>query len=233
MENISLSVRAGEILGMAGLQGSGASELLLTLFGGSNRIVRGKARLNGKDLAISCPAAAIEQGIALLTNDRKATGLVLSLSVVANITLAALPRLSRGGWRRPKIEKRAALSLCRKLSLRAESIDAEMNQLSGGNQQKAVLAKWLQTEPQLLLLDEPTRGIDVGAKREIYRFLDSLTGMGIAILLITSELPELLALSDRIIVMHRGRLTAEFTRLEASAAGILSAAMGVHAEQLS
>jgi ABC-type sugar transport system ATPase subunit len=226
VENVSLTVRAGEILGIGGLQGSGASELLLALFGAYGKNVRGRAWLNGRPLEISSPRAAIDQGVALLTNDRKATGLVLPLSIVANSTLADLPNLSPGGWRQPGREVEAARALGQTLSLRAASLEMEVGWLSGGNQQKVALAKWLQTRPRLMLLDEPTRGIDVGAKREVYELMNALTARDIAILLITSELPELLAMSDRIVVMHRGRLTGEFTRDQATPELILEAAMG-------
>lgn len=226
VENVSLTVRAGEIVGVAGLQGSGNSDLFLGLFGAHGRRFQGQAWLDGRPLGIGSPRGAIDQRVALLTNDRKATGLVLTLSIIANATLADLPRLSPAGWRRPDRERAAAQKLGEALSLRAASLDVEVGTLSGGNQQKVALGKWLQTEPQLLLLDEPTRGIDIGAKREIYQLLNQLTARGIAILLITSELPELLALSDRVVVMHRGRITAEFTRAEASAERVLAAAMG-------
>jgi ribose transport system ATP-binding protein len=226
VESVSLSVRAGEILGIGGLQGSGASELFMGLFGGYGKNIRGQALLNSRPFEISSPRAAIDQGVALLTNDRKATGLVLPLSIVANTTLADLPRLSPRGWRQPRRETEAARTLGQTLSLRAASLDMEVGWLSGGNQQKVALAKWLQTRPQLLLLDEPTRGIDVGAKREVYELMNTLTAQGIAILLITSELPELLAMSDRIVVMHRGRLTGEFSPDQATPERILEAAMG-------
>ncbi|MCP5516994.1 MAG: sugar ABC transporter ATP-binding protein [Verrucomicrobiales bacterium] len=226
VRDVSLTLRAGEILGIAGLQGSGASDLLLGLFGAHGRRVQGGVRLDGEPFAPRHPTASITRGIALLTNDRKASGLVLPLSIAANTTLADLPALSPGGWRRPARERRVTEAHGRRLNLRAAGIEQEVGSLSGGNQQKVVLAKWLQTRPRLLLLDEPTRGVDVGAKREIYALLDALTAEGIAILLITSELPELLALADRILVLHRGRATAEFPRGEASAEGVLQAAMG-------
>lgn len=223
---ISLSVRAGEILGIGGLQGSGASELLLGLFGAYGRHTRGKALLEGTAAHWTAPRQAIESGVALLTNDRKATGLVLSASIIANATLAGLPELSPGGWRRPAAERAATARTTQPMRLRAASLDLEVGALSGGNQQKVALAKWLQTQPRLLLLDEPTRGIDVAAKREIYQLMDQWTAQGIAILLITSEMPELLTLSDRIVVLHRGTLTAEFTREQATPEKILTAAMG-------
>jgi ABC-type sugar transport system ATPase subunit len=151
---------------------------------------------------------------------------VLSLSVIANTTLAGLPQLSPGGWRRPAVEAAATRTLGKRLSLRAASLDQEVRLLSGGNQQKVALAKWLQIKPRLLLLDEPTRGVDIGAKRDIYELLNTLTADGIAIILITSELPELLALSDRILVLHRGEPTALFPREQATAERVLAAAMG-------
>lgn len=226
VDGVSLHVRAGEILGLAGLQGSGASELFGGLFGAFGGIVSGRAWLNGKPLAIRSPRRAIDQGLAWLTNDRKASGLVLPLSIVANATLADLPRLAPGGWRDAAREAAVTRELAQTLSLRAAALELEVSALSGGNQQKVVLMKWLQTRPQVLLLDEPTRGIDVGAKREIYQLLNDLTARGLAVLLITSELPELLALSDRIAVLHRGRLTAAFTRAEATPEKVLEAAMG-------
>jgi ABC-type sugar transport system ATPase subunit len=226
VDGVSLRVCAGEILGVGGLQGSGASDLFAGLFGAYGRATSGQALLNGQPLTISTPRRAISQGVAYLTNDRKATGLVLPLSIVANATLGDLPRLSPRGWRRPGAELEAAQRHAKTLALRAASLDLEVGALSGGNQQKVALAKWLQVKPQLMLLDEPTRGIDVGAKREIYELLNALTTEGIAIMLITSELPELLALSDRIVVLHRGRVTAEFTRQQATAERVLAAAMG-------
>ena len=212
VEGVSLAVRAGEILGVAGLQGSGASDLFLALFGAYGKNTRGRILLKGKPVVIHSPRQAIDLGIALLTNDRKATGLVSALSIIANTTLADLPRLSPGGWRRPRREAAVTSMHAQTLSLRAASLEMEVGSLSGGNQQKVALAKWLQTQPQLLLLDEPTRGIDVGAKREIYQLMNALTAQGIAIMLITSELPELLAMSDRIVVMHRGKVTAGYAR---------------------
>ena len=226
VEGVSCAVQAGEILGVAGLQGSGASDLLAGLFGAFGAAVGGRAWLDGRPLEIASPRRGIEQGLAWLTNDRKATGLVLPLSIIANATLADLPRLAPGGWRRPARETAATRELGMTLSLRAASLEMEVGQLSGGNQQKVALAKWLQTRPRVLLLDEPTRGIDVGAKREIYQLMNTLTAQGAALLLITSELPELLAMSDRIVVLHRGRLTAELGREQATPERVLQAAMG-------
>jgi len=226
VSGISLTVRAGEVVGIGGLQGSGASELFLGLFGSYGARTRGEAQLNGKPALFNSPREALSSGVALLTNDRKATGLVLSLSVTANATLAGLPALSPGGWRSEARELAATEKTTAPMRLRAASLDVEVGTLSGGNQQKVAIAKSLQTRPKLLLLDEPTKGIDVGAKREIYQLLDEWTAQGIAVLLITSEMPELLTLSDRVVVLHRGRVTAELARGQATPEAVLAAAMG-------
>ncbi|NMB55712.1 MAG: sugar ABC transporter ATP-binding protein [Leptolinea sp.] len=226
VDSVSLSVRAGEVVGLAGLQGSGSSELLMGIFGGYERPVAERIILNGKELKINSPKDAIDQGVVLLTNDRKATGLVLPMSVIDNICIADLKHFTKRGWRDARKMAESAMRLGKRLNLRVPSYESELTVLSGGNQQKVVLAKWLQTNPQVILLDEPTRGVDVGSKHEIYALIDELTKTGISILLITSEMPELLALSDRIVVMHRGRVTAEFTREEANAENVLEAAMG-------
>lgn len=226
VDGVSFSVKSGEVLGIAGLQGSGASELLTGIFGGYEVEVAERITLNGESIKIDSPQKAIDQGVALLTNDRKATGLIIPLSVTDNICLADLKSLSTRGFRNLKKQRQAALQHGNRLNLRVPSYESDMTVLSGGNQQKVVIAKWLQTQPEVMLLDEPTRGVDVGAKHEIYTLIDELTKTGISILLITSEMPELLALSDRIIVMHRGKLTAEFERATANAENVLEAAMG-------
>jgi ABC-type sugar transport system ATPase subunit len=225
VDDVSLELRRGEILGLGGLQGSGASELLMGLFGALPG-GQGRLELDGRTITIRSPRQAIEQGLALLTNDRKGNGLVLPMSIVANASLASLRKLSYFGWRQGGRERQAAREVTQSLRLRAASLNMPVGELSGGNQQKVAIAKWLETDPSVLLLDEPTRGIDIGAKREIYTLMDEWTSRGISILLITSEMPELLALSDRILVMHRGRVTAEFSRSEATSDAILAAAMG-------
>jgi ABC-type sugar transport system ATPase subunit len=226
VDSVSLTVRSGEVLGIAGLQGSGASELLMAIFGGYEKKAADRIILNGKSLNIKSPSDSIRNGIGLLTNDRKATGLIMPMTVIDNICIADLKALTNHGWRKIKNERVVAVQHGNQLNLRVPSYDSDLGVLSGGNQQKVVLAKWLQTNPQVLLLDEPTRGVDVGAKQEIYLLIDQLTKMNISILLITSEMPELLALSDRIIVMHRGKLTAEFDKSNATAENVLEAAMG-------
>jgi ribose transport system ATP-binding protein len=175
------------------------------------------------------PAASIRRGLALMTNDRKESGLVSGLSVARNITLASLPAFSPRGWIQKPMEKAAAARDVRAFDIRIRSIDQEVGTLSGGNQQKVVFAKWLETQPKVLLLDEPTIGVDVGAKHEIYRMMNRWTAEGKAILLITSELPELLAMSDRILVMHRGRILSSFDRAEATQERVVRAAMGKEA----
>ena len=226
VRDVSFDLRGGEVLGLAGLQGSGNSELLLALFGAMGRRTSGEVLLDGAPVRVESPRSAMAGGLALLTNDRKATGLILSMSVIANATLADLPQLSPWGWRRPSHERTLAGRLAHSLCLRAPSLNVDVGTLSGGNQQKVALAKWLGRAPRVLLLDEPTRGVDVGAKREIYTIINDLKRRGAAILLISTELPELLGLCDRIAVMHRGRIAATLDRPSASPERILSAAMG-------
>ncbi len=226
VDNVSMSVNAGEILGIAGLQGSGASELLMSIFGGYKTKRANHLFLDGEEIIVKSPSDAIKKNIALLTNDRKATGLVLSMSLTANICMAGLKGLTKWGWRTNSKENSSAKKYGSELSIRAHSYDMEVNMLSGGNQQKVAIGKWMQISPEILLLDEPTRGIDIGAKHEMYQLMNEWTKQGISILLITSEMPELLAMSDRILVMHRGAVTAEYMRNEFDAEKILEAAMG-------
>ncbi|MBI4578096.1 MAG: sugar ABC transporter ATP-binding protein [Planctomycetes bacterium] len=225
VDRVSLTIHAGEVVGLGGLMGNGASELLGAAFGRYGRRATGRVFIGGRPFEPVSPRHAIGAGIAMLTNDRKATGLVSSLSVMRNMTLAALPRAAPGGWLRGGIERQLAEPLGRELALKAPSLDAPITALSGGNQQKVVLAKWLMTRPKLLLLDEPTRGIDVGAKAEIYELMNQWTAAGMGILLITSELPELLAMSDRILVLAQGRLTAEIPRDQATQERVMAAAV--------
>lgn len=226
VKGISLRLRAGEILGLAGLRGSGKSELLNGLFGTFGPNVSGDVILDGGPFEVVSPRRSIEQGLVLQTNDRKRTGLIGGLSVAWNITLPSLERFSRRGWMEKNEEREAAKRQIRDLKIKVASPEQVVETLSGGNQQKVVLAKWLQAGPRVLLLDEPTLGVDVGAKHEIYHLMNSLTQRGQAILLVTSELPELLAMSDRLLVLHRGRVQAELTREEATQEKVIRAAMG-------
>ncbi len=230
-DRVSLSVRAGEIVGLGGLQGCGASELMAGIFGAHGGRTDGSIRLRGAPVSLRSPADAIRAGVAYVPNDRKGAGLVPDAPIVFNATLAALPRLSPAGWRSPRREREATRAAVEPLRLRAASLDLPASALSGGNQQKVVLAKWTMTRPSLLLLDEPTRGVDVGAKREIYALLDEWTAAGMGVLMITSEMPELLAMSDRIVVLHRGRVTATLGAAEATPERVLAAAMGRTADE--
>lgn len=226
VDDVTFEVHGGEVLGIGGLQGSGASELLAALFGVYGRLARGRVELDGSPYTPRSPRHAIRHGVALLTNDRKSTGLVLGMSIAHNITLASVPRYSPGLVVRYGLEESAAREHRKQFRIRASSIQQAVETLSGGNQQKVVLAKWLETQPKVLLLDEPTRGVDVGAKHEIYQLINAWSAQGIAIVLITSEMPELLALSDRLLVMHRGRVTAELSKTDATQEAVLAAAMG-------
>jgi ABC-type sugar transport system ATPase subunit len=226
VRDVSFSVDRGEIVGLAGLQGSGKSDLLLGLFGAHGRRATGAVRIDGRPYRPTSVRRAIRRGLGLVTNDRQRTGLLPAMSVVANVSLASLPRVSPGGLLRPTRERARAEVLTRSLRLGAASPGQVVSTLSGGNQQKVVLAKWMGTEPRVLLLDEPTRGVDVGAKQEIYQQMDGWRRNGLAVVLTTSELPELLRVSDRILVMHRGGLAAEYGRDEATAEKVLRAAMG-------
>jgi ribose transport system ATP-binding protein len=225
VRDVSLSVRAGEIVGIAGLQGSGNSELFRGIFGAYGDLATGRVLLEGKPFQVHSPRHSVQQGIAYLTSDRKGTGLVLGLDLARNVTLASIPAISPGGWVREAHERHVAEEHTRALRIRSTGPTQEVSTLSGGNQQKVALAKWIETRPRVLLLDEPTRGVDVGAKHEIYGLMNQWTREGHAILLITSEMPELLGLSDRIVAMHRGRVTGEFTRGEATQEKVLQAAM--------
>lgn len=226
VQDVSLTVRTGEILGIAGLQGSGNSDLLMGLFGAYGAVVSGEVLIGSRRFDVISPRNSVKQGMAMLTNDRKGMGIIPAMSLCANISMSALPRFSKTGWIDTKRERAAAEGHRSALGIRAGSVDQSVGSLSGGNQQKVILARWLETRPQVLLLDEPTRGVDVGAKHEIYELMNRWTADGMAILLITSEMPELLAMSDRILVLHRGRVTAEFARGSATQDNILRAAMG-------
>ena len=225
LDEVNLDVSKGEIVGLAGLRGAGNSELMHVLFGDSPGPVSGDIFFGGKRYSPRSPRASMNTGIALLTDDRKASGLVLTMSVLGNMTIASLPGIARAGFLNQRMEEKAALGYKDTLNLRAASLDVDVSSLSGGNQQKVLVSKWLMTKPVLLLLDQPTRGIDVGAKAEIYRLMIEWKKQGMGILLITTELPELLAMSDRIYAMHRGKVTAHFTRDEATQENVMAAAM--------
>ncbi len=223
--DVSFTVHRGEILGIAGLIGSGKTELAHALFG-AIPLDAGEILLDGHAVVIRSPSVAIEHGIGLAPEDRKRLGLVLGMSVRENITLPLLPRLNVVGFIRKQRELELVRQAIADLDMAVTSPDQPVRTLSGGTQQKTVVAKWLQTHPHVLLLSEPTRGIDVGAKVEIYRLMGELARQGVGIVMVSSELPEILGMSDRILVMHEGRITGEFLRAQATQEAILASASG-------
>ena len=226
VDNFSFSVRSGEVLGIAGLMGAGRSDLLMAIFGAHTGVVSGEVRMEGKRVQIKTPADAIKQGIGFVTEDRKRFGLVLDQTILNNMTLAGLRQISGRFVTSIDAESAAGERAMKDLRVKAKSVFTVAGTLSGGNQQKVVLAKWLLTKPRVLFLDEPTRGIDVGAKQEIYNQISALAKSGLAIVLVSSELPEVLGLSDRIIVLHEGRKTGEFTRANATPEAVMACATG-------
>ncbi len=224
---VSLTVNAGEIVGLAGLVGAGRTELAKVIFGEFPRD-GGTVAIDGRQVTIRRPGDAIGRGIGFAPEDRKREGLVLVRSVLENASLAILRRLSRFGFVRARLERRVAGEFVERLRVRTPSLEQEVGKLSGGNQQKVVLARWLAARPKVLILDEPTRGIDVGAKAEIYHLMDDLANEGIGILFISSELPEILGMSDRIYVMQNGRVTGELPGIGATEEDVLALAMAEH-----
>ena len=225
-QDLSLSLRAGEILGLAGLVGSGRSELAQALFGLDPR-ASGRVTLGGRTLPLGRPQRAMARGLGYLPEDRKKQGLVLGLSALTNLTLPTLPRLSRAGFVRGRAERALGHEYFERLRVKAPSLDAPVVGLSGGNQQKIVLAKWLAARSRVLILDEPTRGVDVGAKAEIHLLIDRLAADGNAVLLISSELPELVRLARRILVLRQGRLAGELARGAATQEAVLRLMAGL------
>ncbi len=221
--NISFKVKKGEILGIFGLLGSGRSSLVKALFG-ANKIKSGEIRVNGKKLNIKSPRIARDEKIGLVPLDRKTEGLALMMGVKENITLANIQDLGKSFLISREYERRKAERWVKEIGIRTPSVDQEVNSLSGGNQQKVVLAKWLESGSRIIILNEPTRGIDVGAKIEIYKLMQDLCESGSSIIMISSELPEIMSIADRIIVMSKGRFTEEYLRKEASEEKLLHAA---------
>jgi ABC-type sugar transport system ATPase subunit len=229
VDGVSFAVGRGEVLGLAGLRGSGASEVLHAVFGSLGRRTAGTFSLFGAAFAPRDPRDSVGRGVLLLPGDRKTQGLAPDMSVLHNVSLSGLARVTgRAGWVRRQEERGIVARTARGIALDVASLDAPVRTLSGGNQQKACLARCLLAEPRVLLLDEPTRGIDVGAKADIHGLVREWAARGIAVVVITSELDELMALADRILVLHRGRTVSVFTRETASREAVLSAAMGHH-----
>jgi rhamnose transport system ATP-binding protein len=223
--DISFEVRAGEIVALAGLVGAGRSEVARAIFG-IDRSDAGRVEMLGRTLPRAKPTAAMEAGIAFVPEDRRQQGLVLDLSIARNATMTRMRSLTRAGLIRGRAESGLAREWATRLQLKFHRLSDPVAFLSGGNQQKVVLAKWLATEPKLLIVDEPTRGIDVGTKAEVHRLMSELAASGVAVLMISSELPEVLGMADRVLVMYEGRLTGELSRDEANEESVMRAATG-------
>jgi rhamnose transport system ATP-binding protein len=226
VQDISFSLRRGEILGIAGLVGSGRTELALTLFG-MTPATSGEIVLDGKPVRVASPRQARDLGIAYVPEDRGLQGLVKPMAIRKNVSMATIERVSSGIFIKAAEEGARSLAAVKRLSIRCRGIGQPVGELSGGNQQKVVIAKWLETAPKVLILDEPTRGVDVGAKAEIHTIMGELVSQGVAILMISSELPEVLGMSDRVLVMSGGRITGEIARAEATPERV-GAAMTAH-----
>ncbi|WP_104062244.1 sugar ABC transporter ATP-binding protein [Arthrobacter sp. 4R501] len=223
---IDLVVRAGEVVGIGGLIGSGRSEFVRLVFG-ADRSSSGTVSIDGSPVTLSGPASAIRAGIALVPESRKTQGLVLDQSIASNVVLASLGHVSSAGVVRPSAVKRVASKAQKQLGIKSASLRQEVTTLSGGNQQKVLLAKWLETKPRVLILDEPTRGVDVGAKAEIYQIINECTHAGVAVLVISSELPELIGLSSRVHVMREGQLVAELDAEGLTEEAVMNHAFGI------
>src|SRR5256885_10544446 len=226
VDQVGFTAHKGEVLGIAGLMGSGRSELLMAIFGAHPGRKSAEILVNEKPVQINQPADAIKQGIGFVTEDRKRYGLILEQTILKNMTLAGLRKLSGRFVTNEDAEAAAGESAPSELPIKERSVFTHARALSAGNQQKVVLAKWLLTNPRVLFLDEPTRGIDLGAEQENYAQVNRLAESGLAIVLVSSELPEVLGLSDRVIVLHEGRVTGEFTRAEATPEAVMSCAAG-------
>ncbi|WP_019535965.1 sugar ABC transporter ATP-binding protein [Paenibacillus ginsengihumi] len=224
-EQVNFFVHSGEILGISGLMGAGRTEIMRALYG-LDPLDSGEIRLDGKPVRIQSPSDAVKYGIGFVTEDRKDEGLVLEFSVRENMALPNLFSFGKNGWINDKAEKAFAEMLKDRLQVKTESIETPVKNLSGGNQQKVVIAKWIGIGLKVLILDEPTRGVDVGAKREIYQLMNELTERGVAIIMVSSELPEVLGMSDRILVVHEGRIAGELTSREATQEKIMTFAAG-------
>ncbi|CAN5164026.1 xylose ABC transporter ATP-binding protein [soil metagenome] len=226
VDNVSFSVHKGEVLGISGLMGAGRSELLMAIFGAWRGNSSGEIFVEGNKTNIDSPSDAIDHGIGFVTEDRKRFGLILEQTILDNLTLAGLKQISGAFITHRSRERVATRRVMESLRVKANSPMTIAGTLSGGNQQKVVLGKWLLTKPKVLFLDEPTRGIDVGAKQEIYAEINKLAKEGLAIVMVSSELPEVLGLSDRILVLHEGKLTGEFSKIEATPEKVMVAATG-------
>jgi len=225
VHDVSFAVRRGEIVGLAGLVGAGRTELARVLFG-LEPLDAGTIQLAGQTIRPRSPADAIARGLAYLPEDRRRHGVILDLGVDANLTLAALKAISKGVFLDHGAETAIAGGLVQKLGIKTPALTTPVRNLSGGNQQKVALGRWLVRPPTVLILDEPTQGVDVGAKSEIHRLIGELAAQGMAVLMISSELVEVLGMSDRIVVMRHGRVAAVIARADATAESVMAAAFG-------
>jgi rhamnose transport system ATP-binding protein len=221
--DVSFELRRGEILGLAGLVGAGRTNVARAIFG-VEPPTEGSIEIDGREETINSPQRAIELGLAYVPEDRQLHGLIPGMPLIPNISLPMLGHYARAGWLQDELERKSAFEAARQMEVRANNIWQLARELSGGNQQKIVLAKWLSTKPRILILDEPTRGIDVGTKAAVHGLMSQLAGEGLAILMISSELPEILGMSDRVLVMREGHVTGHFARVEATQENIISAA---------
>ena len=226
-EDASFYVREGEILGFSGLMGSGRTELMRAIFGLSKK-TSGTMKIAGDEIDITTPSQAIQRGIGFLTEDRKEEGLILDFSIKDNMTLPSTKDFSKNGFFDEKTSEDFVLKLIERLHIKSGTPQLAVGNLSGGNQQKVVLAKWIGIAPKILILDEPTRGVDVGAKREIYQLINELAERGVPIIIVSSDLPEVLGISDRIMVMHEGQIMGELSKEEATQEKVMQLATGGH-----
>ncbi|MGC8781432.1 MAG: sugar ABC transporter ATP-binding protein [Anaerolineae bacterium] len=231
VNDVSFEVRRGEIVGLAGLVGAGRSELAQVLFG-IYPAEGGTIEIEGKPVVISAPRQALARGLAYVPEDRQRQGLILPMTVRENISLAILETLTRLGFVRDREEDQIAQTYVDRLQIRTPSLQQRVMNLSGGNQQKVVVSKWLASKPKVLILDEPTRGIDVGAKAEIHRLMSQLAQQGLGIVMISSELPEILGMSDRILVVRKNTIVAEYRRGQVTQEQIIAAAMGLDEQMI-
>jgi rhamnose transport system ATP-binding protein len=222
-EDISFELHKGEILGLAGLVGARRTDVGKAIFG-IDPADKGSIRIDGKQCAIQSPDQALHLGLAYVPEDRQSYGVIMGMSLSENITLSILKEFTRAGWINHDRELNKAAEMFKMLEIKAVGLWQNAQELSGGNQQKVVLAKWLSTRPRILILDEPTRGIDVGTKAAVHELMSKLAAQGVAILMISSELPEILGMSDRILVMCEGKLTSQFSRAEATQEKVMAAA---------
>jgi ABC-type sugar transport system ATPase subunit len=224
LKGVSFEVHAGEVVGIFGLLGAGRTELAKAIFG-LDPVIGGELELRGRRLRLGSTSHSAHAGLGLLTEDRKGEGLVLQMSVAQNMTLPSVREFARFGLIRSKAENARSQEYVQRLAIKTPSLRHKVEYLSGGNQQKVLLARWLMKKLEVIILDEPTRGIDVGAKAEIHKLIDELAMAGLAVIVLTSEMPELLGVSDRILVMSGGRITGEFGREEATQEKVLAAAI--------